>query len=100
MRDDAYSLDTDGLYAVISELARGHAALAELATRLDHRIEELHLTWDGQAAEAHWLAQQAWASGFADMRDALDRMRGAADTAHANYTSAAVTNRSLWEQVL
>ena len=33
------------------------------------------------------------------MRDALARMRQAADTAHHNYSSAAAVNRAMWEQV-
>ena len=99
MREDAYSLDADDLAAVIDDLARGHAALSELAVDLERRISELHLTWDGEAAGAHRLAQDAWARGFGEMRDALARMRQAADTAHHNYTSAAAVNHQLWEQV-
>ena len=99
MREDAYSLDLDELYEVIHDLARGHATLCELAAALERRIDELHLTWDGQAAEAHRQAQAAWDQGFGSMRDALARMRQAADTAHRNYTSAATTNHQMWEQV-
>ncbi len=99
MRDDAYSVDTDDLTAVIDGLARGHAALGALVVDLERRISALHLSWNGQAATAHCLAQAAWNQDFAEMRDALARMRRAADTAHHNYTSAAAANRHLWEQV-
>jgi WXG100 family type VII secretion target len=99
MREDAYSLDADDLAATVDDLARAHAALHELAIDLERRIGELHLTWEGQAAEAHRLAHAVWDQDFAEMRDALDRMRHAADTAHRNYTSAATANRQLWESV-
>ena len=99
MREDAYSLDADDLATVIDDLARGHAALSELAVDLERRIGELHVTWDGEAAAAHRLAQAAWDQGFGEMRDALARMRRVADTAHHNYTSAAAANHELWEQV-
>lgn len=99
MREDAYSLDVDDLARVIIDLARGHRALSELAADLERRIDELHLSWEGQAAQAHRLAQAAWNQGFHEMREALARMRQAADTAHRNYTSAAAVNHRLWEQV-
>ena len=99
MREDAYSLDVDDLARVIVDLARGHTALSEVAAELERRIDDLHLSWKGQAAEAHCLAQAAWRQGFGEMRDALARMRQAADTAHRNYTSAAAVNHQLWEQV-
>jgi WXG100 family type VII secretion target len=99
MREDAYSLDTDGLDSMIDELARSHAILSELATHLESRIRELHCGWEGQAADAHALAQSAWDQGFAEMREALDRMRLAADTAHRNYTAAATANHQMWARV-
>ena len=99
MRQDAYSLDADDLYEAIHDLARGHGALCQLAVALEARIDELHLSWEGQAADAHRIAQDVWGQGFAEMRDALARMRQAADTAHRNYTSAAAVNRQMWEQV-
>jgi WXG100 family type VII secretion target len=99
MRESDYSLDTIGLEATIHELARSHAALTDLATRLECRIRELHVTWDGEAANAHRRAQISWGRGFVEMRDALERMRKAADSAHHNYAAAAGTNRAIWEQV-
>jgi WXG100 family type VII secretion target len=99
MREDAYSLDADDLASVIDEIARGHAALNELAADLDRRIRDLHLTWDGESAQAHRLAHANWDQAFGEMRDALARMRQAADTAHRNYSSAAAVNHQLWEQV-
>ena len=99
MREDAYSVDVDDLAGLIADLARGHEALRELAVGLERGLRQLHLTWQGEAAEAHRVAQAAWNEGFREMRDALSRMRQVADTAHRNYTTAAETNQQLWEQV-
>ena len=99
MREDAFSLDVEALAAMVADLGRGHAAMSALAADLERRIDELHLSWDGQAAQAHRLAQAAWNQGFEEMRDALARMREAADCARHNYVSAATVNQHLWEQV-
>jgi WXG100 family type VII secretion target len=99
MREDAYSIDVDDLAVLIAALARGHEALGELAVNLERCIGQLQLTWQGEAAEAHHVAQAAWNESFHEMRDALSRMRQVADTAQRNYTLAAETNQQLWEQV-
>ena len=99
MLQDTYSLDVAELFDVIDDLARGHDALCELTIALERHVRELHLTWEGQAAQAHGMAQAHWDQCFTQMRHALDRMRQAAATAHRNYTSAAVVNRDLWQQV-
>jgi WXG100 family type VII secretion target len=99
MAEDAYSLDTDGLQATIDELIHCYATLRDVATQLERRVRELHLAWDGQAADAHRLAKSSWDRGFAEMREALERMRRAGAAAHRNYTSAAATNHEMWGQV-
>ena len=78
MREDVYAVDADDLASLVDDLARSHAALADLATDLDRRIADLHCSWDGQAATAHTVAQASWDEGFAGMREALTRMRQAA----------------------
>lgn len=99
MRDDAFAVDADDLSGVVDELRRRHAALASLGGDLSRRIALLHDTWDGEAATAHETAQATWDDGFARMREALARMRAAAEVAHRNYTDAATTNLQMWEQV-
>jgi WXG100 family type VII secretion target len=99
MTDDAFEVDVDELLHVVDRMAACEGAFSDLAADLERRIRELHVTWQGDAAEAHQQAQAAWDHGFRDMRDALGRMRGAAHTAHGNYTAAADTNLRMWEQV-
>ncbi len=99
MTEDVFEVDVDELLQVVDRMADCEAGLRALATDLDRQIRELHVTWQGEAAQAHDQAQAAWATGFHDMREALGRMRRAAHTAHGNYTAAADTNLRMWEQV-
>ena len=92
MTDDVFEVDIDALLHVVDRMATCQAALHDLATGIERRMAGLHLTWQGEAADAHVVAQQTWDRGFRDMR-------AAAYTAHDNYTSAADTNLRLWEQV-
>ena len=99
MTDDAFEVDIDTLLDVIDRMATCESSLHALAADITRRMDGLHLTWQGAASDAHMGAQESWDRGFHDMRAALQQMRAAAHTAHDNYTSAADTNRRLWEQV-
>jgi WXG100 family type VII secretion target len=99
MNDDAFEVDADELLRVVERMSVCETTLHELADQLERQVDRLHLTWQGDAAEAHVLAQRVWDRGFHEMHDALGRMRRAADNAHGNYTSAADTNLRMWEQV-
>ena len=96
---DTFTVDVDQLNDTVDRIAASGAILHDLADRLSARIAALHLTWAGAAAEAQLAAQAEWEAGFADMREALGRIRAAALAAHANYTSAADANLRMWEQV-
>ena len=96
---DTFDVDADQLTHTVEQMAACGATLDDLADLLARRLGALHLTWDGAAAEAHRTAQAEWEAGFAGMCEALDRMRSAARTAHTSYTSAAVTNLRMWQQV-
>ena len=97
--DDTFDVDADQLAHTVDRMVSCGATLHDLTDRLSARLAALHLTWDGAAAEAHRTAQSEWEAGFAEMREALDRMRAAARTAHTSYTSAADTNLRMWQQV-
>lgn len=99
MNADAFEVDPDQLAHVVDRMAACESGLRDLAADLERRVQALHLTWRGDAAAAHELAQAAWDDGFREMRDALRQMRTAARTAHDNYTAAADTNLRMWEQV-
>lgn len=97
--EDVFEVDPEALTHATDEMAACHARLSDLAAELERRITALHLSWDGEAAQAHHEAQAEWDRGFREMRDALDQMRAVGRAAHSNYTSAAATNLRMWEQV-
>jgi WXG100 family type VII secretion target len=94
-----FAVDLDELLRSIDEMARTGRALDALLDDVTDRLASLHLTWSGEAAVAQDAAQAEWEAGFREMRAALAQMRRAADTAHGNYGSAALTNLRMWEQV-
>ena len=96
---DAFAVDLNRLADTIEDLERVEEEMAELATRLTKRSTDLHLTWHGRAADAHVAAHGRWDARFAQLRDALDRMRAAAAVARDNYTAAADGNVRMWQQV-
>jgi uncharacterized protein YukE len=58
----------------------------------------LHATWVGEAATTQADAHRRWSDGAQEMRDALAKLRQAAQTAHGNYTGAATNNMSMWSR--
>ncbi len=96
---DDYTLDTDELDAVITDLERTETDLELLITDLDKQMATLHETWEGLAASAHGVAHDELAQGMRAMRQAMVELRTAARSAHANYTAAGETNLSMWEQM-
>jgi len=94
-----FLVDSDELDSVIADLERCERNLEAMADRLERHVRDLHSVWEGMAAEAQKEAQQEWEQGMRDMREALAALRGAARTAHGNYTSAAKANVQMWEQL-
>ena len=95
-----YTVRLAQLADLIDRLARFDGQLEQALEEAGRRVEALHVTWSGAAAVAHRAAHEEWARGAGDMRAGLARMRAIALTAHANYTSAALTNSRMWEQAL
>ena len=99
MDPDVFAVDAGELAHVVDRMTACESALHELAADLERRIAALHISWHGEAAAAHLVAQAEWEHGFRGMREALAAMRAAGRVAHGNYTAAAETNVQLWEQV-
>lgn len=97
--DDAFTVDVEELFRTIGEMHTCESNLHRLAESLESRIEELHRTWQGEAATAQRAAQAQWEKGFQEMRDALARLRQAAGIARDNYAGAVQVNVEMWQQV-
>jgi WXG100 family type VII secretion target len=90
---------TADLEQIASHVHHAEAFVGDLDQALAHLarvVGELHLTWTGQAAQAHRLAHEEWVGGAREMKDALAVMVAAARRAHGNYNAAASTNADMW----
>ncbi|WP_375491106.1 WXG100 family type VII secretion target [uncultured Jatrophihabitans sp.] len=62
------------------------------------RVEQVHATWQGDAANAQAAAQHEWTVALGEVHAALTALRQIGATAHANYAAAITTNRRMWAQ--
>jgi WXG100 family type VII secretion target len=99
MEPDVFTVDADELSHAVDRMAACGSALHELAAELERRVASLHISWQGEAATAHRVAQAGWEHGFRTTREALASMHKAARLAHGNYTAAAEANLQQWGQV-
>ena len=102
MTDDRvgdFRIDADELDDVIADVEKCEGALETLTADLNKQIAALQEVWEGLAATAQKEAHDEWTTGMVAMRSALTDLRAAARTAHGNYTGAANTNLTMWQQV-
>jgi WXG100 family type VII secretion target len=95
----AYAVDLGELQQKIDEMAAFEKRIEKALEHLDHVVEGLHVTWTGQAADAHRAAHAEWVAGMKQMHTGLREMRDAAQRAHGNYTSAVEANSRMWASV-
>lgn len=95
----AYAVDLEELDSVLADLRGCDADLEAFAAQVEALVRQLHDGWAGDAAAAQLVAQQAWDRGFAELREALRRMRAAGRAAHGNYTAAVEANVAMWGQL-
>ena len=93
-----FTVDLDRLDDIVAEISRFDQRLESALADADARVNRLHGTWTGAAAEAHRKAHEEWQRGAAEMRAALAVMRQCATTAQDNYRAAATTNARMWAQ--
>lgn len=67
-----------------------------MVSEIDSLVAHVHVTWSGEAADAHREAHRHWAHGEALMREALAQLRSAGATAHANYCEVMAANLDMW----
>lgn len=94
-----YAVDLDQLQQRIDEMASYEHKIEQALQQLDRVVEGLHITWTGQAADAHREAHAQWVAGMKEMHAGLVEMRNATSRAHDNYTSAVDANSRMWATV-
>jgi len=93
---DAFSVDTDALADTVERMAQFQRSAEALLAEIDATVRNLHISWTGEAAEAHQYAHAQWTGGAALMRDALNRLGRAGAAAGHNYQQVAARNTSNW----
>jgi WXG100 family type VII secretion target len=91
-----YQVDLSLLDSTTGDLESLERFIDHKLAELDRVVEDLHVTWTGQAAGAHARAHRQWVEGARRMREGLTAMRGAARTAHHNYAAAGEANATMW----
>jgi WXG100 family type VII secretion target len=91
-----YTADLEQLASHVHHAEAFVDDLDEALGHLTNVVGDLHLTWKGDAADAHRLAHEEWVRGAEEMKDALSVLAAAARRAHGNYHSAASTNADMW----
>ena len=99
MSSFSYAVDLDLARDVVASLTAVESELDEVVEDLRWRVARLHETWAGTAAAAHLTAHGSWESSYRDMHEALMAMRRALGTAASNYSAAATSNTSMWNEV-
>ncbi len=93
-----YRVDLDELLAFADRLKAFDDRSDELTTAVDRLVNELHVTWAGEAASAHQLEHDEWRAAAQQMREAVTELTDAAQKAHTNYTEVIDINTAMWPQ--
>jgi WXG100 family type VII secretion target len=91
-----YTADLEAIQAHVDRAQAFVDHLEQTLAHLDQVVDDLHLTWTGQAAEAHRVAHREWTEGARDLKEGLAGMVAAARLAHGNYSGAASANLEMW----
>ena len=94
-----YAVDLGELQDRVDEMSEFERHIERALTHLDGVVDRLHLTFTGQAADAHRDAHRQWTAGMKEMKHGLEEIRAAADRAHTNYTNAVQANARMWAKV-
>jgi WXG100 family type VII secretion target len=93
---EAFSVDPEALAHAIQLMDEFVRHTESIVSEIDSLVTHLHGTWSGEAAAAHAEAHRHWAHGEATMREVLNALKAAGNTAHHNYTGVMAANTAMW----
>jgi WXG100 family type VII secretion target len=93
---EAFRVDPEALADAVEQMAEFQRYAENMLTEIDSLVANVHATWSGEAAAAHIEAHRHWACGEAMMREALEQLRAAGDTAQANFAGVMAKNLGMW----
>jgi len=91
-----FAVHLEALAEVVERMAGFERAVEQQAADVAARLDRLHATWSGGAADEHALAHRRWRDGVRELRAAITVLRRIASTAHGNYSAAVSANRRMW----
>lgn len=91
-----HSVHLTHLSEIVEEMTSLTARITQALEDADAASHRLHMTWEGDASDAHALAHVDWSGNSRDMADALVGMRRLLDGARANYSAAVDANSRMW----
>jgi WXG100 family type VII secretion target len=92
----AFAVSLETLADAVDRMALYERSVEQHLGELETRMNRLHGTWSGAAAEEHRAAHQRWLAGAREMRDAVATLRRIGSTAHTNYSAAIAANLRMW----
>ena len=95
----SYKVDLAELQRVLDRLDAWERTLQAKVADLDHAVQQLHGTWQGEAAAAQKAAHERLLKGAGEVRAGLATMHEAGRNAHDNYRAAAEANLRTWSQL-
>lgn len=94
----AFHVDLDAFRSAADLLDKFEQSAERFLADVEHRVDAMHVDWQGATAAAHLEAQKRWTTGADEMRSAVSQLRAILATAHSNYQSAASANATMWER--
>ncbi|GAA4619374.1 hypothetical protein GCM10023195_87540 [Actinoallomurus liliacearum] len=88
-------------FAVLEKAAREFEAVLVILRRelaeLDRDLRASLVSWEGDAANAYWVAHDEWQAAADDMAEQLASLRRTLVTAHGNYRTSLHANVTMWD---
>ncbi|MET9489947.1 WXG100 family type VII secretion target [Nocardia sp. NPDC006630] len=91
-----YRVDLVGLQQLIDATAKLETAIEQQVTAIEERVDALHVSWSGDAANGHRQAHDQRITGVAEMRTALRELRAKLGIARDAYAKVSETNHGMW----
>ncbi|MFW0783595.1 WXG100 family type VII secretion target [Gordonia sp. CPCC 206044] len=93
---DSYRVDLNEVEVFTDALGDFVKFVEDRVGALDARIDDLHVSWTGEAASAHRDAHDRWRSGAVEIRQAMADIRQAAQRSHTAFVGVQELHRKMW----
>ncbi|SIS22054.1 WXG100 family type VII secretion target [Williamsia sterculiae] len=96
MSDGAFRVDLSEVEQFVNDLRAFVSRAQDQVDALNKDIDRLHITWRGEAAQAHRDAHQRWVEGMGHLRDGISDIARSADHSHRAYTGVQELHQKMW----